>query len=481
MLQYNRTSHIKYLAGVRLTHRPRDSLWDIAFDESCLHWSITPHQSLDDPGQPNEVEAPLVLPSLVHPHIHLDKAFIHSSPEYADLLPTKGTFQEALSLTTKAKERFTLPDLLCRGNWLIAESVAAGVTAMRAFVEVDSTVQLKCLEAGIQLKNEWKDICRIQIAAFAQDPLFSGEHGQDNRQLMEDAIRNPDVDVVGTTPYVELDQAAAESNISWAIQQAVNLNKHLDLHLDYHLDSNKNPTVWYVLECLRNKGWNTSEPQKKVMLGHCTRLTYFSIDEWCRLSREIQDNNLPVSFVGLPTSDLYMAATPASQAEESSHVGQPRGTLPVIDMIRRYGLNAVIGVNNVGNGFTPWGNADPLSLACLGLGLYQKGSQADAELLYECVSCRARAAIGLAESSPGLDLANNLPQDLLVVSNEDDAGFGYSRHRKSIADVVYNPPTTSRRETISGCRLVNRNVVLNSNAFVKSSDESVSQTSLSPR
>jgi hypothetical protein len=50
-------------------------------------------------------------------------------------------------------------------------------------------------------------------------------------------------------------------------------------------------------------------------------------------------------------------------------------------MIKKYGLNAAIGINNVGNAFTPQGNCDPLNLASLGVSIYQAGTKADAELL----------------------------------------------------------------------------------------------------
>ncbi|KGO67626.1 Phytanoyl-CoA dioxygenase [Penicillium italicum] len=62
-----------------------------------------------------------------------------SAPEYAAYLPTAGTFQEALSSTTKSKQQFNHSVVSRRGEWLLAEFVASGVTAMRAFVEVDTT------------------------------------------------------------------------------------------------------------------------------------------------------------------------------------------------------------------------------------------------------------------------------------------------------------------------------------------------------
>jgi hypothetical protein len=67
--------------------------------------------------------------------------------------------------------------------------------------------------------------------------------------------------------------------------------------------------------------------------------------------------------------------------EEEGGGHRVRGTLQILQMINKYGLNAAIGINNVGNAFTPQGNCDPLSLASLGVGVYQAGTKADAELL----------------------------------------------------------------------------------------------------
>ncbi|PYI04846.1 Metallo-dependent hydrolase [Aspergillus sclerotiicarbonarius CBS 121057] len=421
----------------------KDATWDITISESSgIITSITPHQN------PNsDKHAPLALPALTHPHIHLDKAFIHNSPEYTQLLPATGSFAEALSFTTEAKQLFTRNDLLRRGEWLLAGSVAAGVTAMRAFVEVDHTVNLTCLEAGIALKEEWKEACAVQLVSFAQDPIFSTEHGEENRRLMEDAVRRPQVDVIGTTPYVEMTMEAAKRNITWAIERALECNKHVDFHLDYNLDAGKEALVWFVLSALTEKGWTVHSTDKRVMLGHCTRLTLFRDEEWELLAREIRDNNLPVSFVGLPTSDMYMAA-PSSKSHD-----RPRGTLQVLEMINKHGLDAVIGINNVGNAFTPWGSEDPLSLACLGVGIYQAGTTKTAELLYECVSTRARAAIGLSPLEASRTLSQGDRADILLFHDVDDTGCNISRPRHGVAGIVWDPPAKISRDVVVAGRL----------------------------
>lgn len=449
------TTQITLIEGVRLAGA-NDTEWDITikYPEKSAKGTITaitPHHSSN--SSPDDNCSPLALPSLTHPHIHLDKAYVHSAREYAHLLPAKGSFQEALSFTTQAKKQFNQADLLKRGEWLLAESVSAGVTAMRAFVEVDHTVRLTCLEAGLKLKDQWKECCEVQIVCFAQDPIFSSEYGDENRDLIEEALQcYPQIDVIGTTPYVESSTDAARRNIDWAIESALKLDKHVDFHLDYSLDSSKEALVWYVLQTLQRNNWTSRSSSRRVMLGHCTRLTLFSDEEWSDLAKEIHNNDLPVSFVGLPTSDMYMASPyPAGNAPHN----RPRGTLHVVKMIRKHDLDAVIGVNNVGNAFTPWGSADPLSLACLGVGIYQAGTQEDAELLYECVSTRARAAIGLQGSrgGSGLMLKEGDQPDLVLLHNVDDTGCNVSRPRRSVAEVVWDPPARMSRHIISNGRL----------------------------
>lgn len=449
------TGRIKTVQGVRL-HDNYCRCEDIHIGYPSEHpEGIVTTETLNDSLLTDVARAPLVLPPLTHPHIHLDKAFIHSATQYAHLRPQLGSFAEALSSTTRAKERFIYSDVLRRGEWLLAESVSSGVTAMRAFVEVDHMVKLKNLDAAVALKEAWKECCEIQIVCFAQEPLFSGEHAETNMCMIEDALRQyPQIEVIGATPYVESSAEAAKENIEWAIDRAWQLEKHVDFHLDYNLDPNEEPLVWHVLETLRNRGWTIDSTPRRVMLGHCTRLTLFTDEEWARLAGEIHEYNLPVSFVGLPTSDIYMASAsdPCYGSSQYAPHNRPRGTLQVLNMIDEHNLDAVIGVNNVGNAFTPWGSPDPLSLACLGVGIYQAGSEADAELLYQCVSTRARAAIGLPSSNSSTIGQGDRP-DFLLFLTRDDTGCGVSRPRSSLAEIVWDPPARSNRDVVIGGRL----------------------------
>lgn len=421
----------------------------------------------------------ILLPSLCHPHIHLDKPYIltcnraasKAYPSYADLAPRSGSFQEALNNTSAAKARYTLEDLYLRGSQLLAESYGRhGVTAARTFVEVDHVVKFKTLETAIKLKRDFEHLIDVQICLFAQDPIFSTEHGDENRRLLLEALAkfSDDIAALGTTPYVEQGADASEemkaehSNIEWAIDTAIERGLHLDFHLDYNLDSTKQSSVFKVISHLRKSDWVASaKPGKTIVIGHCTQLTSRdgALDQLSSLINETPQ--LPIHFVGLPTSDLFMMGRPGLKSNDSGkeympHT-RPRGTMQIPSMIKDFGLNGCLGVNNVGNAFTPYGDGDPLQLACWGTGIYQAGAVGDPELLYECVSDRARKAIGLLPSGhasdgakiplPGL-VIRNVEETVLPGRNIDEKLRVPARQRLSIKDVVWDPPDSSLRSIV---------------------------------
>jgi len=451
--------------------------WTLDVDGETVQSASRDEDSSQRPGG----NPSLLLPPLCHPHIHLDKAYLLRSPArgddadwpYSDLQPRSGSFAEALRVTDEAKKRFTPRDLDSRGRQLVVSSFEHGVTSMRAFVEVDETVQLAGLASAVRLKRDSAPRMHIQICVFAQDSLFSAGSGE-NRAIMERALREhrADIDAVGTAPYVEETREASLRNIHWAVDAAIEHALHLDFHLDYNLDDPRGedtrPLVHDVVARLRARDWNANTAGKTVALGHCTQMTRFTKRQLGDLTAEIKTHKLPVHFVGLPTSDLYMmgrTAAAGAHAEPELH-HKPRGTLPVLALIRDCGLEACLGVNNVGNAFTPYGTGDPLQLASQGVGLYHAGTAADAKTLYGCVSWRARRAIGLSlptdpdpaggshdTDSGGFEAGERILPALLIDTPAPAGGWPWvvpSRPRLDYKDVVWDPPPPSLRRILAG-------------------------------
>ena len=84
--------------GIRMSGKPANSRWNVCCKNGRID-SISRHVPLatdqDDDGR-------FLIPSLCHPHIHLDKCFLLSHPKYADLEIQKGDFAEAMKLTSRS-------------------------------------------------------------------------------------------------------------------------------------------------------------------------------------------------------------------------------------------------------------------------------------------------------------------------------------------------------------------------------------------
>ena len=308
-------------------------------------------------------------------------------------------FSEALRVTAKAKSGFpyNLDDLYDRGRKLISQSIECGVTLMRAHVEVDETVHFACVDTGLRLRKLFRDVCHVQIAGrqrsrlcifhvvanafrtpvFAQEPLFASANDDRpglNYVLMQTAIRRHGVEAVGSAPYVEPSISHAKRNIELIFDLAFDAGIHVDFHLDYNLDPNAEPLIWFVLDQLRQRiqsgRWRAG---CHVCVGHATRLTLFTPDEWAALRAALVDERLPLTLVGLPPSDLYMMGRGLDYA--------PRGTLNVPRLATEHGIRVAMAVNNVENAFTPQGPVDPLGLCPLGVAVFQAGTKIDCRTL----------------------------------------------------------------------------------------------------
>ncbi|XXH01152.1 dihydrolipoamide dehydrogenase precursor [Hypoxylon texense] len=442
------------------------SRWDIHIQDGKVN-QIRPSE------RPASEPPKLLLPPLCHPHIHLDKPFIltcnhnltsDAYPDYSDLIPETGSFAEALSNTSRAKERYTEHDLYLRGSQLLATSYKQGVTSLRAFVEIDHVTGSLPLTVGIRLRSDFSYLLEIQLCAFAQDPLFSTAHGETNRAILTALLKDhaPSLHVLGTTPYVEESREASLQNIDWAITTALRHNLHLDFHLDYDLAPPSpltQPLTFSVIELLQKHDWlGQADRSKTIVLGHCTQLTVLSNPDLRQLAETIIQSGLPIHFVGLPTSDMFMMGRPGPST--ASAQVRPRGTLHVPSMIKDLGLSACIGVNNVGNAFTPFGSGDPLQMASYGVGIYQAGTVSDATTLYGCVSWLARRAIGIEErDGEHSDIVEGkFIQGMLLLKNEGHielpgAADGSklilpARQRKSVKDVIWDPPGVELRSIL---------------------------------
>ncbi|KAI9462233.1 hypothetical protein HD554DRAFT_2027616, partial [Boletus coccyginus] len=164
---------------------------------------------------------------------------------------------EFLQVTDKVRARFpdNSEDLHARATRPVHQSAEVGVTEKRAYVEIDATVGMVCLDNGLKVKFKWKGVCDIQIVVFAQESLYppARDSAGDNFELLQTAPARDGISVVGSVQWVEPPQARAHKNIAHTRNLFQDCNLRAEFHFDYHLDVNAEPMVWEALRQMRER------------------------------------------------------------------------------------------------------------------------------------------------------------------------------------------------------------------------------------
>ncbi|ORY80927.1 hypothetical protein BCR37DRAFT_58987 [Protomyces lactucae-debilis] len=358
------------------------------------------------PGETSvDCEHGLVLPSLCHAHVHLDKCFILNETDLQ-----QGTFEEALSSTAKLKDSM-LDDMYERGQLLIERSIAAGVTSMRCMVEpgTDTLGQQYCFEVGMDLMDFYEKQCEIQLVLFAQDPFITDPQKIEQMEVFFGEARlrirgstAQGASAIGSAPYVEKTYEDGLANMRFVTQHANKKKCGLDFHLDYALD--EKCMIFDALDYLA-RHYTGGEG---VSFGHCTGLTQFSQADLERVLEKVKACPFRVSFVGLPASDLFMMG-------RDTPLNPPRGTL-MLPELSKLGFKCACSINNCYNGFQPHGSCDPLAMNLSSI--YQSSTQDQLAQLYSFVSTDAKASIGAIDADQSLEMSVGRIADLVVYTKQ---------------------------------------------------------------
>jgi cytosine deaminase len=321
-----------------------------------------------------DIEGRAVLPAFLEPHLHLDKAL------FAGRRPTpEGTLEEAIRITGLLKAEQKREDVLQRSRTVLDMAVRNGTVAVRAQPDVDLIQGLIGVETGLALRDEYEGLIDLQVVAFPQEGIIKAPG---TYELMEEAMRLG-ASVVGGCPYNEPSWDDTKHHIDMVFGLAQRLGVPVDMHADFADDASdpRYAAARYIAERTIATGF-----QGRVSLGHVTSLASLTPEE----AKPVIDllAQADISIITLPATDLYLGG-------RKDLYNQRRCVTPV-QRLRASGVNVAFSSNNVRNGFTPFGKADPLQIGSLLAHVGQFGSlQSQAEVLRMATHDAARS-MGLA-------------------------------------------------------------------------------------
>ncbi|VVO56825.1 amidohydrolase family protein [Pseudomonas fluorescens] len=366
-----------------------------------------------------DLQGHLILPGLIETHIHLDKACIMQRCHLQ-----QGTLAEAIVQTRAAKAEFTEQDIYLRGAQVLDKAILQGTTFMRTHVELDPQIGLVGFNAIRRLQTDYAWAITLQICVFPQEGLLNNPGTE---ALLCQALESG-ATVLGGCPYMDTDPLG---QIERLFELAVAYDCDLDLHLDFDLNP-EGMTVMEVARCTQLHNWGG-----RVTIGHVTKLSTLPREHLMELGRRLADVGVQVTC--LPSTDLFL------MGRDAFH-NKPRGLAPLAQL-HACGVTCSVSTNNIGNPFTPYGDASLIRQANLFANVSQMGTVPELLQCLGWVSSESARLLRLTDYGllPGCRadfIVYDAPSPAAVIAEISAPLMGYKAGRQTFsrpAGVILKP------------------------------------------
>ncbi len=286
-----------------------------------------------------DVRSRLLLPALVEPHAHLDKAFLAER-----LANQTGDLLGAIVAMQNGRPLIGFDDTVERAERAVRLMVSNGTTLIRSHADTTEENGLQSVEALAEVRRRVQGLCALQIVALVGWPI-TGASGAGSRSLLRDAM-HAGADVVGGCPHLDDSPDAANDVL---LEIAAEFGRDVDLHTDETLDPAK-----LALEHLATRVISSGFPHR-VTASHCVSLSMQAESRQREVAELVAAARINV--VALPHTNLFLQGRDHQQA-------MPRG-VTAVKALRDAGANVCAGADNLQDPFNPMGRGDPLETAAL--------------------------------------------------------------------------------------------------------------------
>ena len=237
--------------------------------------------------------------------------------------------------------------------------------------------QLTALRALLEVREEVRDLCELQLVAFPQDGILSFPRGA---ELMEEALRLG-ADVVGGIPHYEWTREMGVEDVRIAFQLAQQFNRDVDCHCDETDDPHSRFAEVMAASTL-DAGW-----QGRATVSHCTAMHSWDNAYAFKLIRLLARGRLNV--ICNPYDNIIL------QGRFDSYPKR-RGMARLKELLQAE-VNVSLGHDSIMDPWYPLGRGDMLAAANLALHIAQMSGRDEITTMLDLVTTNAARTLNIAD------------------------------------------------------------------------------------
>lgn len=369
------------IRNARIPFRP--GLWDIRVEAGMVE-RVSGAGEVSAVGEVLDAAGGLVSPPFVDAHLHLDKVYT-----------AEGSFggfsSEIIPRLRELKRGFREEDVLRRGRRALLVSAAQGTLAVRAFVDVDPVVGLKCLRAALTLKEELRGLLELQVVAFPQEGL------SDDPEKAELLWRAAELgaDAVGAIPWYEQTPEDSLRHIDAVFEVAKSFGRPIHVVADDTDDPFSTNLLRVAHKALREG------LAGRVAASQCRGALDSSNEAYARRVIALV-KEASISVVECPHTSLMLSGGPGPHPSR-------RGVTRVAEFAAA-GVNVAAGQDDIQDMFYPFGRGSMVEVGFLLVHAARLLGEEGLRLAYRAITQGGATLMGLA----GYGLQEGCRADLLV-------------------------------------------------------------------
>lgn len=294
-----------------------------------------------------DLEGKLAVPPYVDPHIHLDYVFTALNPAAAN---KTGSLFEGIQRWSETKGRLTKEEIKERARQAMKQEILTGVQYIRTHVDVTDP-KLTALQAMLELREEVKDTCTLQINAFPQEGMYAYQGGD---KLVEEAL-TMGADLVGAIPHFEYTREDGVKSVQKAFELAVKYDKMVDIHCDETDDDQSRFIEVLAAEALR------SGIAEKATASHTCAMHSYNNAYTYKLFKLLGLSK--VNFISCPTENIHLQG-------RFDNYPKRRG-LTRVKELNEAGINVCFAQDSMSDPWYPVGNGNLMNILDAGIHIAQ--------------------------------------------------------------------------------------------------------------